>query len=68
LIPIYAALRRLPSTRAAAERLGLVTRDAMVAALVMAVETPPAHGVRSVGVPEIRRAASDTTSKAAPPA
>jgi len=68
LIPIYAALRRLPSTRAAAERLGLVTRDAMVAALVMAIETAPAHGVRSVGVPEIRRAASDTTSKAASPA
>jgi uncharacterized protein YbjT (DUF2867 family) len=64
LVPIYAALRRLPATRAAAERLGLVTRDAMVAALVRAVETPPARGVRSIDVPEIRRAASDTTSKA----
>jgi uncharacterized protein YbjT (DUF2867 family) len=59
LLPIYAVLRRLPSTRAGAERLGLVTRDAMVAALVRAVEAPPARGVRSVDVPEIRRAASD---------
>jgi len=37
----------------------------MVAALVRAIETPPARGVRSVDVPEIRRAASDITSKAA---
>jgi uncharacterized protein YbjT (DUF2867 family) len=59
LVPIYAALRRLPATRAAAERLGLVTRDAMVAALVRAVEAPPARGVRRVDVPEIRRATSD---------
>jgi uncharacterized protein YbjT (DUF2867 family) len=61
LVPIYAALRRLPATRAATERLGLVTRDAMVAALVRAVETPPARGVRRVDVPEIRRAAIDTS-------
>ena len=68
LVPIYAALRRLPATRAAAERLGLVTRDAMVAALVRAVETPPARGVHTVDVPAIRHAASDTTSKPASPA
>ena len=57
LLPFYAALRRLPATRESAERLGLVTRTAMIAALVTAVETPPASGVRIVEVPEIRRAA-----------
>ncbi|HKY22957.1 MAG TPA: NAD(P)H-binding protein [Vicinamibacterales bacterium] len=61
LIPIYAALRWLPATRAGAERLGLVTRDAMIAALVRAIEAPPAQGVRRVGVPEIRRTTFDTS-------
>lgn len=55
LVPAYAILRRLPNTRAGAERLGLVTRAAMVAALVRAVEAPPSTGVRIVEVPEIRR-------------
>lgn len=67
LVPIYAALRRLPATRAAAERLGLVTRDAMVAALVRAVETPPVHGVRRVDVPEIRCATSDKSKHSSAP-
>ena len=34
LLPFYALLRWLSSTRASAERLGLVTRPAMIAALV----------------------------------
>ena len=55
LVPLYATLRWLPATREGAERLGLVTRWAMIAALVKAVETPPVRGVRIVGVPEIRR-------------
>lgn len=55
LVPVYALLRRLPATRAGAERLGLVTRHQMVAALVRAVEAPPA-GTRVVEVPEIRQA------------
>jgi uncharacterized protein YbjT (DUF2867 family) len=58
LLPVYAVLRWLPSTRAGAERLGLVTRSAMVAALVRAVGSPPSAGVRLVGVPEIRQGAS----------
>jgi uncharacterized protein YbjT (DUF2867 family) len=58
LVPAYAILRWLPRTRAGAERLGLVTRQAMVAALVSAVEAPPATGVRVVEVPNIRRAAA----------
>ena len=58
LVPLYATLRWLPATRGGAERLGLVTRRAMIAALVRAVETPPPEGVRIVEVPEIRRAAA----------
>ncbi len=55
LLPLYAVLRRIPSKRESAERLGLVTRQAMVAALVRAVAVPPASGVQIVEVPEIRR-------------
>ena len=55
LLPFYAVLRRFPLTRPGAERLGLVTRAQMVAALVRAVEEPPS-GIRIVDVPEIRRA------------
>jgi uncharacterized protein YbjT (DUF2867 family) len=56
LVPAYAALERLPPTRATARRLGLVTLPQMIAALVQAVEQPP-DGVRVVEAPEIRRAA-----------
>jgi hypothetical protein len=52
-------MRRLPKTRDSAQRLGLVTRGAMVAALVQAVEAPPADGVRIVDVPAIRCALDD---------
>jgi uncharacterized protein YbjT (DUF2867 family) len=58
LAPVYGLLRRLPATRAGAERLGLVTLPQMVAALVRAVEAPPAAGIRIVEVPEIRRGAA----------
>jgi len=58
LIPIYAVLRRVPVTRASAERLGLVSQRAMVHALARTVETPPAQGVRIVEVPEIRHHAT----------
>jgi uncharacterized protein YbjT (DUF2867 family) len=56
LVPVYGILRLIPGTRESAERLGLVTRKAMVAALVRAVENPPAAGVTVVEVPDIRRA------------
>jgi hypothetical protein len=56
LVPIYALFRLLPPTRATAARLGLVTRKAMVAALVRAVAAPPADGMRIVEVPAIRTA------------
>ena len=53
LIPIYKILELLPSTRAGAQRLGLVTDAQMNLALVRAVENPT-QGVRVVEVPEIR--------------
>jgi uncharacterized protein YbjT (DUF2867 family) len=56
LLPSYWVMERLPGTRETARRLGLVTLDQMVAALVKAVEHPPATGERVVGVPEIRSA------------
>jgi nucleoside-diphosphate-sugar epimerase len=50
-------MRLVPSQRSAVNRLGLVHLDAMVAALVHAVENPPA-GVRVIEVPEIRSIAA----------
>jgi uncharacterized protein YbjT (DUF2867 family) len=55
LVPIYALLERLPQTRSSALRLGLVTIDQMTAALVWAVEAPPA-ATRFFTVPDIRKA------------
>jgi uncharacterized protein YbjT (DUF2867 family) len=57
LVPLYALFRALPATRASAERLGLVTRTQMVAAILHALANPP-QGVRVIEVPEIRRFAS----------
>lgn len=55
LRPLYALAERLPSMRERALRLGLTTLDETVAALVWAVENPPAAGtVRIVDVPAIR--------------
>lgn len=65
LVPTYALLRRIPPTRETALRLGLVTLDDMVAALVAAVESPP-RGVRIVAVPEIRGARRRVAPPAAP--
>ncbi len=53
LLPLYWLLRRIPQTRDAALRLGLVTHDQMLSALVRAVESDGA-GVTTVAVPEIR--------------
>ena len=55
--PIYKLLEIIPATRATAERLGLVTIEEMISALVSAVENPPKPGQwRIVDVPQIRRA------------
>lgn len=53
LIPMYWMLERLPGARDTARRLGLVTLDQMVNALVAAVETKPG-GVRILEVPAIK--------------
>ncbi len=55
LLPFYKVCEWLPFTRASALRLGLVTLDQLILALVEAVESP-AQGTRVVGVPEIRDA------------
>jgi uncharacterized protein YbjT (DUF2867 family) len=55
LVPFYALARAVPRTRDGAVRLGLVTLDQMIAALVHAIEDPPAtRSVRIVDVPAIR--------------
>jgi uncharacterized protein YbjT (DUF2867 family) len=55
LRPLYKIMEYLPFTRETARRLGLVTLEQMIMALVEAVESP-VRGVRAVGVPEIRAA------------
>lgn len=54
LVPLYRILEWIPATSPSAHRLGLVTIDQMTAALVDAVDRPPAQQ-RIVEVPEIRR-------------
>jgi uncharacterized protein YbjT (DUF2867 family) len=66
LLPLYALLSSIPATQAAARRLGRVTHRAMVAALVQAVETTPASGVRAVEVPEIRSAVATRSHRDRP--
>jgi uncharacterized protein YbjT (DUF2867 family) len=53
LKPVYWLMEKIPSTRDSARRLGLVTLEQMVGALVRAVENP-APGIRIFEVPEIR--------------
>jgi uncharacterized protein YbjT (DUF2867 family) len=55
LLPIYWLLEQLPSTRDAAGRLGLVTLDQMVHALLQAVEHPCEKGQHILDVPHIRQ-------------
>jgi uncharacterized protein YbjT (DUF2867 family) len=55
LIPVYWLMERFPRSRETALRLGLVTREQMVNALVGAVENP-CRGLRIIEVPEIRAA------------
>ncbi|HLX84288.1 MAG TPA: NAD(P)H-binding protein [Terriglobales bacterium] len=53
LLPFYKVCEWLPFTRAGAQRLGLVTLEQLILALVQAVESPT-QGTRIVSVPEIR--------------
>jgi uncharacterized protein YbjT (DUF2867 family) len=54
LKPFYALLSLFPQARASANRLGLVTCEQMIAALVNAIENP-SQGMRIVEVPQIRQ-------------
>jgi uncharacterized protein YbjT (DUF2867 family) len=63
LIPAYWLVEQFLSTREGARRLGLVTLEQMLHALVGAVENP-CIGVRILGVPEIRRGTFDIASPA----
>jgi uncharacterized protein YbjT (DUF2867 family) len=53
LKPVYWLMECIPATKESTRRLGLVTIEQMVSALVRSIENP-AHGVRILGVPEIR--------------
>ena len=53
LLPVYWLCELLPSTRASARRLGLVSIGQVLRALVHATEHPPS-GIRILQVPEIR--------------
>jgi uncharacterized protein YbjT (DUF2867 family) len=55
LVPVYAVLSMLPWTREGAARLGLVTLEQTVRALVASIESQP-MGLRLLGVPDIRMA------------
>jgi uncharacterized protein YbjT (DUF2867 family) len=54
--PFYQLARLIPGARATAERLGLVTIEEMMQALVWAIEHPPMPGRRRIlEVPDIRQ-------------
>jgi uncharacterized protein YbjT (DUF2867 family) len=53
LLPIYWIMERLPATRESAQRLGLVTIQQMLSALVWSIENPAVQ-TRIVDVPQIR--------------
>ena len=52
-LPVYWTLERIPNTREAAQRLGLVTIDQVLQTLIWAVDNPPT-GVQIIDVPKIR--------------
>ena len=54
ILPLYWVMELLPATRESARRLGLISIDQMLRALVWAVENPPEQ-VRVLGVPEMRK-------------
>ena len=54
LVPMYWLMEQIPATRESALRLGLVTLEQMLAALIAAVENP-CEGIRIMDVPTIRK-------------
>ena len=65
LLPVYRLMEALPATRQGALRLGLVTHEQMVRALLSAVENP-CQGIRIVEVPQIRSAGLQLKTQLAP--
>lgn len=63
LLPAYWILERLPSTKDGAQRLGLLSLEQMVRALVWAVEHP-CDGVHILAVPDILGKASELSAPA----
>jgi uncharacterized protein YbjT (DUF2867 family) len=57
LLPVYWLLERIPGTRDGARRLGLISLAQMIRALVYAIEKP-VHGIRVLGLPEMRNVPS----------
>jgi uncharacterized protein YbjT (DUF2867 family) len=64
LLPFYKVCEWLPFTRDAALRMGLVTLEELILALINVVESP-ASGTRIFEVPEIRSAGRHLTREAA---
>ena len=62
LIPFYKLAEAIPSTRTTAQRLGLVTRDQMLAALKSAATNPAPSTAQILDVSAIRAATSASAS------
>jgi uncharacterized protein YbjT (DUF2867 family) len=57
ILPLYKLAEWFPGTQATAERLGLVTIEQFITALISAAENPPIRGQRRIiDVPAIKRA------------
>jgi uncharacterized protein YbjT (DUF2867 family) len=65
LVPLYRFLELLSATRSGALRLGLITRQEMLNALVHSIQSP-AHGIRVLGVPEMRALSRSFQPSASP--
>ncbi len=61
VLPVYWILEKIPKTRKGAERLGLVTIQQMLGALVWAVGNPPS-GIQILDVPKIRELNSSSST------
>jgi uncharacterized protein YbjT (DUF2867 family) len=61
ILPVYWVLERLPKTKEPAQRLGLVTIDQMLSALVWSVENPTS-GVQILDVPKIRELSRNSST------
>lgn len=65
LTPLYVLASLIPGLRDGAKRLGMVTHEQMVRALVRAVERPAPKGMTVLDVPMIRQATLDAKTPAA---